>query len=90
MHPLLADAWVAAQIDAAVAPYRDIWPAEAVAAFREEMALTLATHPAARRLLAEARPQQVEPSGEMPTAGNLTAEDFSTPVADWPRKSGAK
>lgn len=29
MHPLLEDPWVAAQIDAAIAPYRSAWPASA-------------------------------------------------------------
>ncbi len=69
MHPLLADPWVAAQIEAAVAPYRKLWPAEAIEAFREEMAITLATHPTAARLLKEARPTALDPSGEVNVAG---------------------
>ena len=78
MHPLLADPWVAAQIDAAVAPYRKLWPPEAVEAFREEMARTLATHPTAARLLKEARPTAVDPSGEVNVAGVWAAETGQT------------
>ncbi len=41
MHPLLAHPWVAAQIDAAVAPYSKLWPPAALEAARDEMAETL-------------------------------------------------
>lgn len=86
MHPLLADPWVAAQIDAAVAPYRKLWPPEAIEAFREEMATTLATHPTAARLLKEVRPTAVDPSGEVDVAGAWAAE---AGAADR-KKAGAK
>jgi hypothetical protein len=75
MHPLLADPWVAAQIDAAIAPYRQLWPPEAITAFREEMASTLALHPMASRLLREAMPGEVkDSSGEVGLAGKTPAE----------------
>lgn len=74
MHPLLADPWVAAQIDAAVEPYRKLWPAEAIEAFREEMAITLETHPAAQKLMRQARPAVVERSEELPTGGKAPAD----------------
>ena len=74
-----------------MAPYRGLWPESAIAAFREEMAATLATHPAAMRLLREARPASltVEPSGEVritgvvqptaPLAGNPAAGKGAAP-----------
>jgi hypothetical protein len=86
MHPLLSDPWVAAQIDAAVAPYRDLWPPEAIEAFREEMATTLATHPTASRLLREARPKLADPSGEV----HVTGAWADGPAADSHKKAGTK
>lgn len=74
MHPLLADPWVAAQIDAAVEPYRKLWPPGAVEAFREEMAITLATHPTVSRLLRETRPDATDTSGEIRVTGAVPAE----------------
>lgn len=89
MHPLLADPWVAAQIDAAVAPYRHLWPPEAITAFREEMATTLALHPMASRLLREARPSELqETSGEMSLAGK-PAEPLA-PAGHLPAAPGAR
>jgi hypothetical protein len=64
MHRLLADPWVASQIDAAVAPYRRVWTEEEVAIFREQMAETLATNPAAIAALRDAHPGIVDESGE--------------------------
>lgn len=56
MPTLLSDPWLSAMLDAATAPYRALWSAAAQQAFREQMALTFVTHPAARALLARARP----------------------------------
>jgi hypothetical protein len=64
MHRLLADPWVAAQIDAAVEPYRRLWTEREVAIFREQMAETLATNPAAIAALRDAHPEIVDASGE--------------------------
>lgn len=66
MHRLLADPWVAAQIDAAVEPYRRLWTEREVAVFREQMAETLATNPAAIAALRGAHPAIVDESGEAP------------------------
>ncbi|WP_206079579.1 hypothetical protein [Polyangium spumosum] len=64
MHPLLADPWVAARIDAAVAPYRDLLPSADVDFLRDELAERLATDEHAARLLRRAAPRHVEQSGE--------------------------
>jgi hypothetical protein len=66
MHPLLKDPWVAAQIDAATAPYRRLWTEDELQAFREQMAETLASHPEAARLLRLAHPGLVDQSAEVP------------------------
>ena len=66
MHRLLADPWVAAQIDAAVEPYLRLWTEREVALFREQMAETLATNPAAVAALRDAHPAIVDESGEAP------------------------
>jgi len=63
MHPLLADPWIAAQIDAAVAPYVGRLPENEVAWMREQLADTLATDERAVRLARRVRPAQVEQSG---------------------------
>jgi len=64
MHRLLADPWVAAQIDDAVAPYRRVWTEEEITIFREQMAETLATNPTAIAALRDAHPGIVDESGE--------------------------
>lgn len=51
MHRLLSDPWVAAQIDAAVAPYRGKWTERQIEIFREKAAHMLAEHPDASRLV---------------------------------------
>ena len=86
MSSLLSDPWVAAQIDAAVAPYRKLWPPEAVEAFREEMARTLETHPTMSRLLRETRPEVVESSGEVRVAGG----DVAPSPAENARRTGTR
>jgi hypothetical protein len=87
MHPLLADSWVAAQIDAAVAPYLGLWPPAAVAAFRDEMAATLATHPAAIRLLSELHPG-TETSGEVRVTGMVSEAEVA--AANRARSTGTR
>lgn len=65
MHPLLADPWIAAQIEAAVAPYVGRLSAREVAFMREQLAETLASDERAARLVRRARPVVVEESGEV-------------------------
>ena len=65
MHPLLADPWIAAQVDAAVAPYVGRLPAAEVAWMRDQLAETLASDERAAKLLRRARPTVVEQSGEV-------------------------
>ncbi len=66
MQGLLADPWIRAQIDAAVAPYVGRLPAEEIAWMRERLAETLASEPGAADLLKRARPRAVvEQSGEV-------------------------
>ena len=65
MHPLLADPWIAAQVDAAVAPYVGHVPAAEVAWMRDQLADTLASNERAAKLLHRARPTIVEESGEV-------------------------
>ena len=63
MHPLLADPWIAAQVDAAVAPYVGRLPDDEVAWMREQLAETLASDEHAAKLLRRARPVIVDRSG---------------------------
>jgi hypothetical protein len=65
VHPLLADPWIAAQIDAAMAPYAGRLPSEEVAWMREQLAETLAESDTAAELLQRAKPAVVEQSGEV-------------------------
>jgi hypothetical protein len=64
MHPLLADPWVAARIDAAVAPYRGLLPIEDLDFLRDELAERLVSDEHAARVLRRAAPRHVEQSGE--------------------------
>ncbi len=64
MHPLLGDPWVAARIDAAVAPYRDLLPSEDLVFLRDELAERLESDAFAARLLRRAAPRHVDQSGE--------------------------
>ena len=64
MHPLLDDPWVAARIDAAVAPYRGLLSAEDLAFMREELAERLSSDEHAALVLRRAMPRHVEQSGE--------------------------
>jgi hypothetical protein len=65
VHPLLADPWISAQVDAAVAPYVGRLPAREVAWMRDQLAETLASDPRAAKLLHRSRPTIVEESGEV-------------------------
>lgn len=65
MHPLLADPWIAAQIEAAVAPYVGRLPEDEVAWMREQLADTLSTDERAAKLARRTRPTQIEQSGEV-------------------------
>jgi len=65
MNALLDDPWIAAQIDAAVAPYvGKLTPAE-IAWMREQLAEALVGDERAARLLCRARPVHVDESGEV-------------------------
>lgn len=61
---LLDDPWIAAQIEAAVAPYAGRLPERELAWMRRQLAEVLARDPAAARLLRRAKPRQVDESGE--------------------------
>jgi hypothetical protein len=72
VHPLLADPWVAAQVEAAVAPYLGRLPAGEVAWMRDQLAETLATDEKAARLLRRAKPPVIDQSGEVRRTGAVT------------------
>lgn len=74
MHPLLADPWVAARIDAAVAPYRGLLSKDDLAFVRDELAERLSSDEHAALALRRARPRHVEQSGEA-FVGRLDLED---------------
>ncbi|WP_437511570.1 hypothetical protein [Sorangium sp. So ce1099] len=61
---LLDDPWIAAQVDAAVAPYVDRLPAHEVAWMREQLVEVLLHDEEAVRLLRRAHPREVDESGE--------------------------
>ncbi|KYF68305.1 hypothetical protein [Sorangium cellulosum] len=61
---LLDDPWIAAQVDAAVAPYVGRLPAHEVAWMREQLAEVLVHDEEASRLLRRAHPREVDESGE--------------------------
>lgn len=86
MHPLLQDPRVAAKIEAAIAPYRDRLTPEQVEIFRQKMAWTLATHPAAARLLRAEQQQGVDASGEQ-TIGAPGATPDMAPAPAAQRKA---
>ncbi|WP_437579144.1 hypothetical protein [Sorangium sp. So ce887] len=60
----LDDPWIAAQVDAAVAPYVGRLPAQEVAWMREQLAEVLLHDEEAIRLLRRAQPREVDESGE--------------------------
>jgi hypothetical protein len=61
---LLDDPWIAAQVDAAVAPYAGRLPAHEVAWMREQLVEVLLHDEEAVRLLRRAHPREVDESGE--------------------------
>jgi hypothetical protein len=65
MDTVLDDPWIAAQIEAAVAPYVGRLPDDQVAWMRAQLADTLTHDPRAAQLARRARPAQVEESGEV-------------------------
>jgi hypothetical protein len=65
MHPLLDDPWIAARIDSAVAPYRDLVSPDDIAFMRDELAELLVRDIHAARALRRAKPREnVDASGE--------------------------
>ena len=75
MHHLLADAWVAAAVDDAVAPFQDLLPPEELSWMRERLADLLEQDPEANATLAGARPRIVDDSGERVLRGVDEAAD---------------
>ncbi len=73
MHPLLTDPWIAARVEAAVAPYVGTVSEERLAWMREQLAETLASDPAAKRALREARRVPKDASSELPIDGEATS-----------------
>ncbi len=63
----LADPWIQAQLDAAVAPYVGRLPAEEIAWMRERLSEALATERRGTELVRRAKPRHVEKSGELET-----------------------
>jgi hypothetical protein len=59
------DPWLTAQIDAAVAPYKDRLSEAEIAWMREQLAEVLAGDPSASTLVRRARPITVDESGEV-------------------------
>jgi hypothetical protein len=78
------EAQIEAQVERAMAPYRDMLPPEALAEMREMLSDFLATHPVAVRLMARLRPAPtVEVSGPIGDHDG-DAADASAPI----RKNG--
>lgn len=65
MNPLLDDPWIAARIEAAVAPYVGRLSDEQIAWMKEQMAASLEGHENAATLLHRARPVHVDESAEV-------------------------
>jgi hypothetical protein len=69
VHHLLADPWIAAKVEAAVAPYAGRLSEEDIAWMRDQLAATLASNERASRLLGRARPPILLESGEVRREG---------------------
>jgi len=65
MHPLLEDPWIAAKVDAALAPYVGRLPEAELAWMRDQLAETLTGDEKAALLLRRAHPVEVDASGEV-------------------------
>ena len=61
----LEDPWVAAQVEAAIAPYAAALGPSALAFMRAQLAETLASDPRARRLMRRAMPLDVDATAEL-------------------------
>lgn len=85
MHPLLADPWIAAQVDAAVAPYQGRLPASELAWMRDQLAETLASNERAAKLVRRTRPTVVEESGEVRRTATVTP---IAPASKRPKAAG--
>jgi hypothetical protein len=72
MHPLLDDPWIAAQVEAAVAPYAGRLSAGEIAFLRDQLAETLASDERAQKLARRARPVSVDESGEVRRDASVT------------------
>lgn len=70
---LLADPWIAAQIEAAVAPYVGRLPARDLEWMREQLAELLTRDERAARLLRQAHPREADHSGERVVPGGVEA-----------------
>ncbi len=73
MHPLLEDPWIAAQIEAAIAPYAGRLSEEELAWMRDQLAETMASDEKAALLLRRARPVMISESGEVRRDSGLEA-----------------
>jgi hypothetical protein len=89
MHPLLADPWVAARVDAAVAPYRALLSGEDLAFLRDELAERMNSDEALALALRRARPRHVEQSGEA-YIGRALQEPAETPAKTSARRGGRR
>jgi hypothetical protein len=69
VHPLLSDPWIAAQVDAAVEPYRRRLPAAEIEWMRDQLAETLSSNERAQKLLRRVRAGVVDRSGEVERGG---------------------
>ena len=76
----LEDPWIAARIEAAVAPYVGRVSAEELAWMKEQMAASLVEHEKAAKLLRRARPAVVDESGEVRKDGAASDGDASAKV----------
>jgi hypothetical protein len=70
----LADPWIQAQLDAAVAPYVGRLPAEEIAWMRERLSEALATERRGTELVRRAKPRFVEKSGEVESGQSTGAQ----------------
>ena len=85
------DPWLTAQIDAAVAPYKDRLSEGEIAWMREQLAEVLAGDPGAAKLIRRARPITVDQSGEVrrDPAGKVLQEPAGSNVVSI-RRNGTK
>jgi len=87
MHPLLADPWVAARVDAAVAPYRSLLSSEDLAFLREELAERMSSDELLSLALRRERPRHVDQSGEA-FVGRIEQAPQETPQKTSARRGG--